>query len=235
MKLTVVLPVYNEEKSIELVINEWNQVLQKELHSQFRLLVIDDGATDATSEILKRMESECSYLIHYRKEKSGHGDSCLVGYQKAIELKTDWVLQIDSDYQCDPVFFKEFWTATKDSKVIMGKRIKRLDGFYRLAITKLISLWLFVFIGRYCPDPNVPYRLIEANYLSSLIRTCPSLHLTNSFLSYKMMENQPIHWVSIIFRNRLYGNSFHKIFPTLKAIFELTKALLVSKHTQGHN
>ena len=48
-----------------------------------------------------------------------------------------------------------------------------------------------------------------------------------------MMENQPIHWVSIIFRNRLYGNSFHKIFPTLKAIFELTKALLVSKYSRS--
>jgi dolichol-phosphate mannosyltransferase len=229
MKLTVVMPVYNEEKSIELVIKEWNQALQSEIPDQFRFLVIDDGATDGTPEILNRLEGELNNLIHYRKENSGHGDSCLVGYKKAIELTTDWVLQIDSDYQCDPIYFKEFWAAAQDSKVIMGKRIKRLDGFYRLILTKIISLWLFFFTGRFCPDPNVPYRLIEASYLSRLIRTCPSLHLTNSFLSYRMMQNRPIHWIKIHFRNRLYGQSFHKFVPTLKAIFKLTRALLFHK------
>lgn len=232
MKLTIVLPVYNEEKSIELVIKEWVQVLKLEVPDQFRILVIDDGATDTTPEILERLQREIGSLIHFRKENSGHGDSCLVGYKKAIELQTDWVLQIDSDYQCDPTFFKKFWVASKDSKVIMGKRVRRLDGLHRLALTKMISLWLFFFTGRLCPDPNVPYRLIEANYLSLLIRNCPSLLLMNSYLSYRMMENQSIHWIKICFRDRLYGKSFHKFLPTLKAIFELTKALQSKNATQ---
>lgn len=226
MKLTVVLPVFNEEKSIELVIKEWIHALQLEVPDQFRILVIDDGATDATPEILKRLEGELSNLIYLRKENSGHGDSCLVGYRKAIELKTDWVLQIDSDYQCDPIHFKDFWKATKNSKVIMGRRVKRLDGLYRLVLTRVISLWLFFITGKFCPDPNVPYRLVEASYLCLLIQNCPSLQLTNSYLSCKMMKNQSIHWINIIFRNRLYGQSFHKFSPTLKAIFQLTKALL---------
>ena len=232
MKLTVVLPVYNEEKSIELVIKEWMQVLQLEVPDQFRILVVDDGANDTTPEILKRLQREFGSLIHFRKENSGHGDSCLVGYKKAIELQTDWVLQIDSDYQCDPTFFNEFWAATKNSKVIMGRRVKRLDGLHRLAVTKMISLWLFFCTGRYCPDPNVPYRLVEANYLLHLIRNCPSLQLTNSYLSYKMMENQSIHWIKICFRERLYGKSFHKFLPTLKAISELSKALLLKNDIQ---
>jgi dolichol-phosphate mannosyltransferase len=193
--------------------------------------VIDDGATDTTPEILQRLENEIGHLIHYRKNNTGHGDSCLVGYKKAVDLKTDWVLQIDSDYQCDPTFFKEFWVASKNSKVIMGKRVRRLDGFYRLVLTKAISLWLLFFTGKFCPDPNVPYRLIEANFLSILIRTCPSLQLTNSFLSYKMMEKQSITWIKIRFRNRLFGQSFHKLLPSLKAILELTKALLINKST----
>ena len=232
MKLTVVLPVYNEEKSIELVIKEWRQVLEAEVPDQFCFLVIDDGSTDGTPEILKRLADESSTLISYRKENSGHGDSCLEGYKIALEMKTDWILQIDSDYQCDPSYFKEFWAAAKDSKVIMGKRVRRLDGFYRLALTKIISLWLFFITGRFCPDPNVPYRLVEASFLSRLIQTCPSLHLTNSFLSYKMMKNQSILWIKIHFRKRLYGQSFHKFVPTIIAIFELTKALHFSKTVQ---
>ena len=58
MKLTIVLPVYNEEKSIELVIKEWVQVLKLEVPDQFRILVIDDGATDTTPEILERLQRE---------------------------------------------------------------------------------------------------------------------------------------------------------------------------------
>tara|TARA_B100000963_G_C22468518_1_gene599014 strand:- start:182 stop:877 length:696 start_codon:yes stop_codon:yes gene_type:complete len=230
--LAVVIPVYNEEKSIELVIKEWRQVLESEVSDQFCFLVIDDGSTDSTPEILKRLADESSTLIYYRKENSGHGDSCLRGYKMALEMKTDWILQIDSDYQCDPIYFKEFWAAAKDSKVIMGKRVRRLDGFYRSALTKIISLWLFFITGRFCPDPNVPYRLIEANFLSRLIGSCPSLHLINSFLSYKMMKNHSILWIKIHFRKRLYGQSFHKFVPTIKAIFELTKALNFSKTVQ---
>ena len=138
MKLIVVIPVYNEEKSIEIVVREWNHALQILVPDQFTLLVIDDGSTDSTPQILGQLSNEIQSLISHQKENSGHGPSCLFGYQKALELNAEWILQIDSDYQCDSVYFDKFWNGTNHAKIIMGKRVKRLDGHYRWILTKII-------------------------------------------------------------------------------------------------
>jgi dolichol-phosphate mannosyltransferase len=229
MKLIVVMPVFNEEKSIELVINEWNEALQVILPDQFLFLIIDDGSNDKTQKILELISCRMPHLVYHSKDNRGHGISCLTGYHEALKHKPEWIFQIDSDYQCDPNYFIEFWLLRNSSKVIMGKRTKRLDGYYRLVITKIISTWLFMFTGKFCSDPNVPYRLIEANFLAHILPSTPPLQLSNSFLSYKFMERTTIKWVNINFRSRIHGNSFHKFIPTLFSILHLTKFLFHTK------
>ena len=229
MKLVVVIPVYNEESSIEIVIKEWNKALQALIPDRFALLVIDDGSTDGTPKILNGLSKEILSLICHQKKNSGHGKSCIFGYRMALQMDAEWILQIDSDYQCDPVYFDKFWDCTDHAEIIMGKRVKRLDGHYRSILTKIIALWIFCSTGRFCLDPNVPYRLIKADLLSGIMEGFPSISLANSYLSYKIMEVQPIHWIDIHFRNRLYGSSFHKLIPTFKAIYELTKALIFNQ------
>jgi glycosyltransferase involved in cell wall biosynthesis len=226
MKLVLVMPVYNEEKSIEIVINEWYEILESCLSGEFTILVIDDGSTDKTSKILNIISDRLNNVIYHKKINSGHGESCLVGYREAVKLNPEWILQIDSDYQCDPIYFEKFWSLRKSSSVIMGKRTKRLDGFYRLILTKLISVWLLAFTGKFCPDPNVPYRLIRSKILSQIIECMPSTHLLNSLLSYKIMDKTSITWVDIYFRKRIYGSSFHKFIPTILSILKLTKLLV---------
>ena len=64
-------------------------------------------------------------VIHHKKPNSGHGESCLTGYREAIKLNSEWILQIDSDYQCDPIYFEKFWSLKENLKCNYGKKNKK--------------------------------------------------------------------------------------------------------------
>ena len=68
MKLVLVMPVYNEEKSIEIVINEWYEILESCLSGEFTILVIDDGSTDKTSKILNIISDRLNNVIYHKKK-----------------------------------------------------------------------------------------------------------------------------------------------------------------------
>src|SRR6202022_4959414 len=108
-ELIAVMPVYNEEANIAAVITEW---LQAFAHEQInaRLLAVNDGSRDDTLSILRKLQSQYSdQLLILDKPNSGHGRSCRVGYEAALQQEAPWILQIDSDGKCDPAFFPLFW------------------------------------------------------------------------------------------------------------------------------
>src|SRR5690606_24149143 len=78
-RLWVVLPVYNEAANIEHVLREWTPVLAA-ADPGFVLLVVDDGSTDATPEILARVAAADARVRVVRQENQGHGAACLTGY-----------------------------------------------------------------------------------------------------------------------------------------------------------
>lgn len=199
--LWVVLPAYNEAAAIHGVIEEWVLALRK-LGAAFLVMAINDGSTDDTAAILDQI----SYpeLRVWHRQNVGHGPSCRFGYQTAVEQGAKWVLQIDSDGQCDPVFFAKFWAAR--TTVVFGCRVKRDDGFSRWLISRAVSLVVLLHTGRWIKDANVPYRLIRADRLQSVLPQLPkNAFFTNVLLSCMLAKE--INWLPIRFRKRAGGSS----------------------------
>ena len=222
--LSIIMPIYNEEDSISIVLSEWTNELNRILPNSY-LFILVDGSSDETSSIIEKDFNNTNFFLHIILKNSTHGEKCMEGYKKALSIGSDWILQIDSDYQCDPIYFKTFWNKISSSNVIMGKRTKRLDGFHRLIISNLISLWISFFIKRFCEDPNVPYRLFNKDVLQSVLPNIPHISLFNIYMSYLIMNDNDIMWIDITFRKRIYGKSSHRIGFALKALTELTKSL----------
>ena len=145
-KLWVVMPAYNEEACLRHVAEEWLQTL-KQNYPDFIFLALNDGSKDSTLSILNSIASKEENFRVIDKPNSGHGQTCLEGYRTALKEAAEWILQIDSDGQCDPVYFERFLNKASEEKIIYGYRKSRDDGWRRFWISRFVTLAAFVATG----------------------------------------------------------------------------------------
>jgi glycosyltransferase involved in cell wall biosynthesis len=206
-ELSLVIPVYNEQNAIESVLKEWLGALRG-AHVDFDVRVVNDGSSDGTLEIIRRMEGENKELKVIDKSNSGHGQSCVVGYKSAIADGSTWIMQVDSDGQCDPKYFPGFWQARDEEGAVMGFRVNREDGLDRVLISRGLTMAIFLVSFVFIRDSNVPYRLMHRNTLAEAVKLIPeSFYLSNVLLSFIYKKRYRIKWLPIGFRERYAGKS----------------------------
>jgi dolichol-phosphate mannosyltransferase len=191
-ELLVVMPVFNEQASVETVVREWIAMLGS-VTPGFRILAIDDGSTDNTARILGDLQNEFGEQLEWlRRPNRGHGQTCVEGYRVALDRRIPFVFQIDSDGQSDPRYFAEFWTRRNDFDVIYGKRTRQ-DGLRRIAASLILRSALLMFARVDCVDANVPYRLMNAKACASAIHAIPDdIFLANVALAVALRKSTTV-------------------------------------------
>ena len=218
--LVVVMPVYNEEVSIAQVIREWLELLQT-VGAHFHILALDDGSCDQTRDILLRLQAEEPDVVRVvSKPNSGHGMTCRAGYEIAVCSQADWVLQIDSDGQCDPRHFAEFWKTREEYDCIFGVRASRDDGVLRIIISRLCTWISSLVCGRELKDANVPYRLMRREVLQQALPNIPAeFYIHNVALTCVLKELPDLRWkyVNIHFPERQGGKASASLFKIMRS------------------
>jgi glycosyltransferase involved in cell wall biosynthesis len=207
-ELALIIPVYNEEECIIRVLEEWTQAIRREKIPTL-FIIVDDGSTDRTLERIKSYadQERRDDILAIPQVNQGHGQSCLDGYRKALELKIPRIFQIDSDGQCDPAFFPLIWAARDQACAIYGKRCQRDDGPSRIFISWVLKQFLRVAMHTRLSDSNVPYRLYQSKYLEEALTKIPkTFHLANIALAL-LLEPMGFVEIPIYFRGRQGGQS----------------------------
>ncbi len=232
MKIAIIVPFFNEKDNLIFFINEWEKFLEtkKKLRNLLYFYFINDGSTDQSVEKIHKNIKKLKFQI-INKKNSGHGDSCKFGYNLIIKKynKFDYLLQIDSDNQCNPKYITSFYNLAKIKKLdfIFGYRKTREDGFFRILISRLLSITFFIKKFIFIKDLNTPYRLMKITKLKEIIniinnqKKYNNIKLFNCVLSYEIEKNYNIFWTNISFRNRKFGRSKFKTLEMLKMYLNL--------------
>jgi len=201
------MPAYNEQAAITTVIESWFAKLDQVV-GNFVLRVIDDGSKDATKEKIESLQSRLGARLELvSRPNRGHGQTCLEGYRDAIEREIPFILQIDSDGQCDPAYLAAFWEIRHEHDVIYGRR-SREDGLVRFFASFTLRHLVRLLEGVKCADPNVPYRLMRTAVCAPVITSIPpDFDLANIALSIQLARQPGLReaTVPIRFRERLGG------------------------------
>jgi len=207
-ELLLVMPIYNEEANIVAVVSEWISALAQ-LDIQCLLLAINDGSTDRTPTILRSLaQQHPDKIVVIDKANSGHGRSCRCGYDLALAHSAQWILQIDSDGQCDPSFFSAFWEFRADADCVFGFRTTRGDGLIRKLISRSCGFLSSLVAGVDVQDANVPYRLMRNVALTqALHKVSATFDVQNIALTVALKRCEGLRWkyVPIHFRDRRGG------------------------------
>ncbi len=170
LDLAVVMPVYNEEACIARVVLSHRDVLST-LGIRFRMIVLNDGSTDATAASLEPFRSDPLVEVIDQPNR-GHGPTILRGYRRAVGV-SDWVFQCDSDDEITPQYLPVFWQRRLQFDAVLGIRQHGERSFARKIVSKIARLTVRLLFGRGVHDVNVPYRLIRAPVLKRLIEQIP--------------------------------------------------------------
>ena len=137
MDLSVVIPVCNEEESIGVLIEEITQALVQKY--QHEIIVVDDGSTDKTLEVLSKIKKDLPTLrVIKHLQNSGQSTAVRTGVQYA---NSNWIATLDGDGQNDPAdipnLYNELVSQNLDPwLVVAGYRKKRKDTWLKRMSSK---------------------------------------------------------------------------------------------------
>ncbi len=167
MKLSIVIPVYNEKNTIERIVD---LVLGVEGVDK-EIVVVDDGSTDGTVDILKKIgEKYQDIKIVIKGENRGKGHTLKVGFK---ETTGDYVIIQDADLEYDPQDYKKLLRALGEEKVdvIYGSRF---SGSYEKMSTlhyfgnKILTLITNIFFGVMLTDMETCYKLVPGDFIRNM-------------------------------------------------------------------
>lgn len=169
-KLAVIIPVYNEEGSISVVIADWAKVLDQ-LGIDYRLCTYNDGSKDQTQKILDELKNKFPRLYVVHKPNSGHGPTILKGYKENLDC--EWLFQVDSDNEMKAEHFPKLWEQKENYDFLIGRRINRQSPLPRRIISYISYLSVRLLYGKGIQDVNAPYRLMRVSLFKDLMSQIP--------------------------------------------------------------
>lgn len=131
--ILLLIPCFNEEENIEHILEHLRCVKQNsQKNSEFNLkiLIINDGSTDGTMQILDKNNHNSLFSIVNFKENKGYGYTLIRGFKYAKEMKFSWIISFDMDGQHEPNYLYKFIDLILEKpteQIISGSRYKNLE------------------------------------------------------------------------------------------------------------
>ena len=168
MRVTVIVPAYNEARTIEQVLRRLT-----ELDFEAEILVVDDGSIDETVEIVSGLESEIPGLrliIHERNQGKG------AAVRTGINASTgDFVMIQDADLEYDPSDIPKLLAPLFGgvADVVYGTRFRggetqRAHLFWHYAGNRFLSLLTNILYNTTISDMEVGYKAFDGNLIRSI-------------------------------------------------------------------
>lgn len=221
MKLVILIPAFNEEKTISDVIKSIGTSFPK--INEIEVLVIDDGSTDKTADVAR----SCGALVYSFTQNKGLAKAISYGFSKARERKADILVILDADNQYDPNEIPLLLDPILEKKadIVLGDRkIMKLDHMplQKKIGNKLSSRVVSKLMGQRINDAQTGFRAFNQDAINKLHIFSGYTYTQETLLQAKY-KGLKILEVPVAFRrrndkSRLISNIFTYAFRTISLI-----------------
>lgn len=201
MKLSIIIPVFNEEKNIREVISQVKNVPVKMLKE---IIVIDDGSEDKTREILRGYAKDSSIKTIFQEKNLGKGSAIRRGLEEATG---DLVVIQDADMEYSvadyPKILKPF--LTQKAQVVYGSRfLGKISGmrFQNRLANKILTITANLLYGIKITDEATAYKAFRRDMIQKISLKCQRFEFCPEVTAKIAKKGYKIYEVPITYRGR---------------------------------
>jgi len=205
IQYSIVIPCYNEEENLELLLNSIQPLSNKNL----QIIIVDNGSTDNSSKALKTLSQKIpikNLKIVSVKDNLGYGDGIIKGLNQADGTFLGWThadLQTDIN---DIITGFNLIKGSSEKTIIKGKRTNR--GIFDNIFTILMSIICTIILKKSFSDVNAQPKIFRQSFYLKIREEAPtdfSLDLYLLFMAKKLKYD--IIDFPVFFNKRLHGEA----------------------------
>lgn len=222
MKLSVIIPVYNEVESIEVILK---RVHDTGLVSE--IVVVDDGSKDGTRAKLQTLDGKNSVRVILHEKNQGKGAAVRTGMQAATR---EILLIQDADLEYDPRDFPELLKPIEEgvADVVYGSRFlgraHRVTMFWHMVANKMLTLLTNILYNTILTDMETGYKVFRREVIAGMTIRANSFNFEPEFTAKILKRKYRIFEVAITFNPRDYSQGkkikFHDAFEAVWALIK---------------
>jgi len=220
IKISIVIPAYNEEESIKDVLVELKNYLKKN-NFQSEVIVVNDGSTDQTRKILENIKD--IKLINHPYNK-GYGAAIKTGVENT---KYDWIIWYDSDGQHQPEYIEKLIKYRKEYDMVIGARQGYQGPIMRQPGKKLLRHLAQYLVQHKIPDLNSGFRLIKKSKFEKFTHLFPNGFSISTTITLAFLKRGfNVKYIPITVKKRI-GKSYVKINDGFKTIMLILRMIIL--------
>ncbi len=234
IKLSIIIPVYNEEQYLDKLFEGLKIYFNKE---NIEIIIIDDGSTDNSPHIIKNLKDNKNYSFKFISNKidinSGKGKALQLGIKNS---SGEYILLQDADLELDLKDSNEMYEMiqhNKDIKCIFGSRylsgkLKKNNYFFNNLIGKFNSLIFNIFFLQSLSDVHCGLKILHRSVIDKINLTVNDFGIEIDLASQVVRNNFYIYeyGVSYYFRTKRQGKKITWL-DGIKSIYYLFKSRFI--------
>jgi len=232
LKLSFVIPVLNEEHTLEKLFFGIKEAVKKTRYKDFEVIFIDDGSTDSSWLVIETLKDNYTNNIVAIKFRKNFGKS-LALYAGFLKAQGDLVFTMDADLQDNPAEIPNFINKLDEGyDVVAGWKKIRHDPLSKILPSKIFNKVTSMFSGIHLHDFNCGFKLYKKEVIKN-IEIYGELHrfipVLANYYGFKISE------IAVKHNERQHGVSKYGYERYIRGFLDLLTVTITTKYLQKPN